>query len=209
MSLDKLKEKLTKKFRKEYAITCEVFSKISVFDLTYELESTAILKNIKEFINKFPKSMLDYNFENTNVRAWHSDYHTHKLTNILDPLIKETKIKLQIVLGEKVLSEVQSIWINDYQKNDKALRHLHGYMTYSSVYFPYAEDDATPIIFDSNHLINKKEIPITPKTGMLICFPSWLPHQVPMVKESKRVSVSANWVVKNLESENRDPATYQ
>ncbi|NDB84827.1 MAG: hypothetical protein EB127_19280 [Alphaproteobacteria bacterium] len=192
MSLQKLKEKIAKTEHTAYGINANVNCSIKIFDLSYDLDNESLVKNIYSFREKFPQSMHEYKSKHTNVHAWHSDYGTPTYTNILDDLIDVTKQKIKpFILPNEKLS-VSEMWINIYQPGDRVARHTHhNYNGLSTVYFPYVDNDSTPIIFDNN-FEKKEEITITPKNGMLIVFPSLIFHRVPVVKEQHRISISSN-----------------
>lgn len=193
MPLDKLKKVIAEKQFYTYNIDCSVSSMISVFDLSYEIDASKLVKEIYEFKKQYPQSMHEYNSENTNVRAWHSDFGTNKLTKILDPLIEIQNKKVKNFLSPDEVCSIRNIWINIYESGNFVYRHKHTeFGGLSTVYFPYVEDDCTPIIFDNNNPIKMNKIEIFPKTNMLIIFPSYMYHFVPTVKEKSRISISSN-----------------
>lgn len=191
MSLQKLKEKIANTEHITYNISTNVNCSIKIFDLSYNLDNESLVKNIYLFREKFPQSMHEYNSKNTNVHAWHSDYGTPTYTNILDDLIDVTKQKIKTFIYPYEELSVRNMWINIYQPGDRSVRHMHHFTGLSTVYFPYVENDSTPIIFDNN-FEKKEEISVIPKNGMLIVFPSFMFHHVPVVKEQHRISISSN-----------------
>lgn len=206
-NIEKLKRKTIQNKVETIDIICKLPYKIYIFDLSYDIDSTIIVDKMIEFRKKYPKSMAEYNKNQTNIRSWHSDYYTHKIDNFLNPLIELQEKKLKKILtGYDV--KLKEIWCNMYENNDYAHRHQHSYYGFSSVYFPYVEEYPTPIIFDSN-IENDKLVPIIPKTNMLICFPGVMYHRVPKIKESKRYSIAANYNICALENKMRDPLTFQ
>lgn len=204
---DKLKKKTTENFIENINISSVIQSQIHILDLSYEINNDFLLDKIFKFKNLYPKSMLDYNKDRTFVRSWHSDYKTHLMTDILNPLIELQKKKFKKIYSS-LECQISDIWINIYQKNNYAVRHHHGLFQFSTIYFPKVESNATPAIFDNNFGKDKKEIKIVPKTGMLLCFPSFIYHAVPPVTEESRISIAANFDVKNCESK-RDPFSFQ
>jgi hypothetical protein len=172
---------------------------ISVFDLSYKIDADDLTKKIYDFRNTYPVSMEEYNKAGTNVRAWHSDYRTHQMTNILDDLFEVTKEKIYKTLGMKQGvspweqgPKIYNSWINIYEPNNFTLRHMHNNFGLATVYYPYVEKDPTPIIFDNNNPQNYQEIKITPKKNMLLVFHSTLYHRVPKITEGTRISISTN-----------------
>jgi len=198
MFLEKLKKKNYKNAQEKHFLNVEISSLIAVYDISLEIDNDKLVKDISNFRKEHPKSMHIYNKEKTAVNAWHSDYFTNKITDILNPLIelKQEKIakSFQYLKSDLYLC---NIWINMYSTADYTKRHDHGFQGYGTVYYPYVETNPTPIVFDNNNtqlLKNFKRISITPKTGMLIVFPSYVPHMVHKVKELSRISISSNWL---------------
>ncbi len=165
---------------------------ISVFDLSYKIDADDLTKKIYDFRNMYPISMEEYNKDGTNVRAWHSDYRTHQMTNILDGLFEVTKEKIYKLLNIEQGLNIYTAWINIYKSNNFTLRHRHNDFGFSTVYYPYVEKDPTPIVFDNNNAQNYQEIKITPKKNMLLVFHSALYHRVPKITEDSRISISSN-----------------
>lgn len=165
---------------------------ISVFDLSYKIDADDLTKKIYNFRNMYPVSMDEYNKNGTNVRAWHSDYETQKMTDILDDLFEVTREKIHKSFNIKKGLNIYNAWINIYESKNFTLRHKHNDFGISTVYYPYVEKDPTPIIFDNNDLKNFQEIKITPKKNMLLVFHSTLYHRVPKITEGTRISISTN-----------------
>lgn len=190
--IDKLKKSLIQSNIEKIDIETNLSTKIFILDLSYDIDNQALVEEIKNFRIKYPKSMLEYNKKHTNIRSWHSFYTTHKLTKILDPLVTVQKQKMNSIFRE-VAFDLYNIWINMYVTNDLANRHNHGEFSISTVYYPLVEKNATPIIFDNNNRDTYYEVPVTPKEGMLLCFPSFIYHKVPTVQENNRISIAANY----------------
>lgn len=196
--LDKLKNRIAETQIRTIPIAATVQTKIYIFDLSTDIDSDKLVEQIYKFREKFPVSMSSYN-KQTNVRAWHSDYGTHKLTNILDELIEIQHQKFQKVLSDyKISVHIKEIWINIYGTGDSAKRHYHHSNGYSTVYFPYVDKDPTPIEFDNNYLPKIEKISVVPKKDMLIICPSYLYHRVPNIKEKLRISIASNVNVNEL-----------
>jgi hypothetical protein len=72
-----------------------------------------------------------------------------------------------------------------YKKGDKTVRHKHSDQHYSAVYYAKAEKNAAALKFDNLNII--------PKTGMLVCFPGWLWHQVTEITDDQeRICMAFN-----------------
>lgn len=205
-------EKLKNKYNYNQYTTVDIDTvcnyPLFIFDLSYKIDADSLTEKIYDFREKNPASMSEYNKDNTNVRSWHSDYETHRMTNILDDLIDIKKEKInKIFTYRNGKVNTHNIWINVYDKDNFTERHNHNHFGVSTVYYPYVEDDSTPVIFDNNNLLDYKEYKIVPKKNMLIVFHSSLYHKVPKIKESRRISISANFMFER--TSNRDPFIFQ
>lgn len=180
---------------------------IFIFDLSYKLDAIHLTKEIYNFKSQYPVSMNEYNYDGTNVRAWHSDYSTHKMTNILDGLIELQKQKIEQKLRVYGDINTYTCWINIYNSGNYTQRHKHNDFGLSTIYYPYVEENPTPVIFDNNNLDNFKEYKIEPKTNMLVVFHSSLYHRVPKITEKCRISISSNISVER--KNDRDPFIFQ
>lgn len=204
--IDKLKERTTRNRVINYNLPSIAEADIKVFDLTYDIDADKLVQDIYDFRSKYPSSMHEYNRKGTYVNAWHSDFQTQKMTGIYDSLIDIKRKKIKKYFGYD--SELIDIWANIYTTNDDTSRHNHGVIGFGTVYYPYVEDEPTPLIFDNNNSKNLKEIVIVPKKNMLVVFPCFLHHKVGKVREDKRISVASNWFPKPNIIE-RNPFAFQ
>lgn len=191
MTDNTLQKKLSETYQQVTTIPALVNSHVYTFDLTLDIDNEKLLGDIYKFRENNPKSMLDYNAKGTHVNAWHSDYMTHKQTDILNQLITIQNNKIQKVFSSSKIF-VKTMWINIYTNGDNAKRHMHSENGWSTLYFPYVEKNPTPVIFDDNMFPKVKNFSITPKLGMFLLFPSTLFHHVPNITESKRISIAGN-----------------
>lgn len=200
--LDKLKNKIQEQNYELIHVGSNVILPIIVFDLSTKINADNLVSEIFEFRKKFPTSMSSYNYDKTYVRAWHSDFFTHKLTNILDELLAVKKEKIKHLYKE-IEPTIYETWINIYHKGDQAVRHRHSAFGLASVYYPYVEENPTPIIFDGD---NDNRHEIVPKKNMLIIFHSMLYHAVPEISENQRISIASNFNIEH--NANHDPFMY-
>lgn len=211
MSLETIKNKYNYRQHTEIDIDTVCNFPLCIFDLSYKIDADKLVNEIYAFKERYPSSMSEYNKDYTNVRSWHSDYATHKMTNILDDLIEVQKEKIKKFsyrsCRDGCIINTFNIWINIYSTNDFTARHKHNDYCVSTVYYPFVEDDPTPIIFDNNNFSNFKEYKIIPKKNMLIVFHSSLYHRVPKTKESCRISISSNSSLER--TSNIDPFIFQ
>jgi hypothetical protein len=103
--------------------------------------------------------------------------------------------------GDQVL-QVRG-WANIMRRSDRSHDAPHSHLPYhwSAVYYPLVpalkEREGNIIFFDSKEVYAKsKPLTISPRTGMLIMFPSWLRHTAFPLSEASgdRISVSLNAV---------------
>src|SRR5580658_9157304 len=103
--------------------------------------------------------------------------------------------------GDQVL-QVRG-WANIMRRTDRSHDAPHSHLPYhwSAVYYPLMprlkEREGNIIFFDSKEVYAKsKPLTISPQTGMLIMFPSWLRHTAFPLSEASgdRISVSLNAV---------------
>ncbi len=185
MLADKLKNKTAEQASLKpvtYIIEPKVLTKINVYDLSFHINADQIVNSICDYRNKNQKS------NTSNIYAWHTCYHLHNHTKDFDTLIKVVEDRVFHSLDQTTFRKVECIesWAVMYKKGDKTVRHKHSDQQYSAVYYAKAEQNAAPIKFD-NHLS------ITPKTGMLVCFPGWLFHSVSEITDDQeRICMAFN-----------------
>tara|TARA_B100000131_G_scaffold258378_1_gene253641 strand:- start:37 stop:561 length:525 start_codon:yes stop_codon:yes gene_type:complete len=136
----------------------------------------------KDYRKSFPQS------NKTNVQAWHSNYNTHKTTNVFDPLIDVTlHMCYDISIGffnchikKEGRFVVDSLWLAMYEKNDHTIIHHHFPFQFAACYYVDVNDDSSPITFG----VNNDTVSIQPETGMLLIWNGIIPHMVaPTEKE--------------------------
>ncbi len=165
-----------------YYIEPKIRSRINVFDISNDIDAKFVEQSILDYKDKFPIS------NQSNVQAWHSNWHIHHDTNAFDNLIKVVEDRVLNSLDQTNLRLVECVesWAIVYRKGNKTHRHKHSDQQYSAVYYAKAEKNATPLRFDDF-------LSITPKTGTLICFPGWLWHTVPELEnDEERICMSFN-----------------
>jgi uncharacterized protein (TIGR02466 family) len=122
------------------------------------------------------------------------------------------------VLGasrESVYLEHQSSWVNLHHEGDRAASHVHVNSMFSGVVYLNVPENSGDIIFSlpsmiptyatntvnldivDPNLYNMREFPIAPEQGMIIIFPSHIPHYVTASRTHlHRYSVAFNYFVK-------------
>jgi Rps23 Pro-64 3,4-dihydroxylase Tpa1-like proline 4-hydroxylase len=67
----------------------------------------------------------------------------------------------------------------------------------SQVYYVSVTNNSSPLVFTD------LDVEITPESGMLITFPSYLMHSVsPLEKDDQRVVISVNWLFSERKQSN-------
>jgi hypothetical protein len=163
---------------------------VHVFDLNNQINAPDVVNAIRNFKTEFPNS------NTSNVVGWHTDYFAHKFTSDFDRLINAVEHCVSDALNDSDFDvSVVQCWAAIYNKGDGARLHKHFDTLYSAVYYAQAEPNASPLKFDNG-------LTIVPETGMLVCFPGWLFHEVPPMRfKDERISVAfnLNCTLKNFE----------
>lgn len=143
------------------------------------------------------------------------DLHIRKeFTNLVNFIENNVKRFSQEILGiEKDDIDMTAMWSNIHNAQSKHHYHQHPNAFLSGVYYPYIPECKDPgnlvfvdprqaknmvyADFKKSSCISNRNIWVTPETGLLILFPSWLEHGTePFINEfdkQKRVSISFNY----------------
>ena len=82
---------------------------------------------------------------------------------------------------------VIDIWGAIYSKGDRTISHDHWPALWSFCYYVSAPEGSAPLVFTSNNY------EIQPKSGLLVMFPGWVKHHVPVQNiEAERIVVAGN-----------------
>ena len=168
-------------FPESSRIKIQTEAEIGIYTLeNYQELNNKLKKIILEFRKKYPES------DNSNVKAWHTHFDTHKkepkFNILLDKILKKSQEFLEVNFNLHLLN----FWVMEYEKGNHAIRHNHWPATLSGVYYIDVEENSSPIIFENNFTIE-------PKNGMLLLFPSMVYHEVPPSK-GKRIVASFNLI---------------
>ena len=186
-----------------------------------EIQLDLDLKKLTEFAfemqNKDKKGV-----HHTNRGGWQSGNISKDKHEEFIKLKKEINQYLQIYhleifrgmkFKEKVTQNITNMWVNINEKHHYNEWHIHGYSVLSGAY--YIKHDGSKengdIIFKSPYssytkfvhwpegiIIKPNEatsevVEVTPKSNMLLIFPSWLKHKVVNnLKNNSRISISFN-----------------
>ena len=154
-------------------------AEIGIYTLDNHQELNNNLKNIiSDFRKKYPES------DNSNVKAWHSHFDTHKKEPKFNILIDRIMDASRDFIKIKCNLYPLNFWVMEYGKGNYAVKHNHWPATLSGIYYIDVEENSSPIIFENDFVIK-------PKNGMLLLFPSIVDHEVPPSK-GKRIVASIN-----------------
>ena len=154
-------------------------TEIGIYTLDDHQKINKELKNIiSEFRKKYPES------DNSNVKAWHSHFDTHKKEPKFNMLIDRIMDASRDFIRVKCTLYPLNFWVMEYEKGNHTLKHNHWPATLSGVYYIDVEENSSPIIFENNFTVK-------PKNGMLLLFPSIVNHEVPP-SNGKRIVASIN-----------------
>ena len=154
---------------------------------TFLNHSSEEIKSIKENIIKYRKENPKSN--ESNVKAWHSDYNTHDLTKCFDDINRRIMYECDNILNkfnntnDRLL--LHNMWVNIYEKGDGTVLHNHfPRCDYSCCYYVDIEENSSPIKFPP-------KLEIFPKNDMLVIFASNVYHEVPPTN-GKRTVIAMN-----------------
>ncbi len=175
--------------------------------INYEDINKELIKFIYEEKDLDPKGKIK-----SNVKGWHSkpfDLKNQSLNNFLKSISVEIE-KATIDMGWDVNNQVvkiTSMWSIINKKDSFNERHHHGNSSLSAAYYVNANKDSGDIVFydprqafafshpEANKIndLNAQVKSVTPKSGTLVLFPSYLDHSVkPSKSEEDRVVISFN-----------------
>ena len=176
-----------------------VAKQIPIFTTILE-DHVEVNKYLKEIIlehrQKFPEST------KSNVKAWHSSWHTHKENPKFQPLVE------RVITGVNFIShgyfhcnpdqtnfQVTNLWCMMYEDTEWTKRHCHYPSDFAAVYYVDGEPGSAPVIFESvvkdGTNDNNQPLTLQPQNGMLAIWPAILHHEVPPTK-GRRMCISMN-----------------
>jgi len=145
----------------------------------------------------------------SNVGGWQSVDITlgeHPEFHIVDDLIHEKIIEFANSIHPDYSFKLDNIWININEKGDYNGRHVHPVSSFSGTVYIQTDDNTGKIRFFNDFWMLKhypvklddsdifcQNVSYTPRNGMIIIFPSWIPHEVmPSESDMTRISMSFN-----------------
>ena len=129
-------------------------------------------------------------------------YEFLDIANLLDLKINELKDSI----NPNLIFRLSNAWININEKGCGNGKHVHPSSVFSGTIYVQTDDDTGDIVFFNDHSPIKHypfqhwgsdmfhdTVSYKPKNGMIILFPSWIPHSVQNSKSDiPRISISFN-----------------
>jgi len=147
----------------------EISRSLPIF--TTHLPDDGILKSIiSNHRERFPNST------ESNVKAWHSDWDTHKINPQFQYFVDLVESACTFLchehfkVGKEVRMKCENMWAMEYKEGDYAEEHDHFPSVLSCAYFVDVEDNSSPLIIEG--------LEIKPENGLLVIFPGLLRHKV-------------------------------
>jgi len=174
-----------------------VLMSLPVYSMQVDLDKKKLMSIILDHRERFPEN------NESNVKAWHSDYKTHKKDHRFRPFIDELIENIKHIKdadnsfcgfsGFEHTLYLRDFWICMYESNSghHAVKHQHFPCPYAATYYVDVEENAAPICFHG-----LKNLKIVPKSGTLVVWPGFIYHSVPPT-EGKRTLFAMNLLVKN------------
>jgi hypothetical protein len=160
----------------------------------------------EEITEAIQKNIITDNLE--NVYAHSTGWDLDLKSDIIFTVVKSMKQALHEIVDEMTSKGSNSgncvfdynllnCWGVIYKEGDSTKDHWHYPCTMSQVYYVSVESNSSPLIFTD------LDVEITPESGMLITFPSYLMHSVsPLEKDDQRVVISVNWLFSERKQSN-------
>lgn len=185
--------------------------KITPFITSLWIDHLDVDKTMSESV-LFLKNTDQMSITKSNRGGWQSKPFAEHDLKITENLINSIKSKVKIVYEELGITQqpiLKNYWFNCNSKNNFNLEHVHPYSFVSAVFYISTSLDCGKIIFKRpdnfenfiesstvtiDTIDNYRFFFIEPTDGMLIIFPSYLPHYVESSHSDKeRISMSFNF----------------
>ncbi len=145
----------------------------------------------------------------SNVGGWQSTDITlaeHSEFHVIDDILCEKIDEFAESIGSDLFFRLDNIWININERGDYNGRHVHPVSSFSGTIYIQTDDNTGKIRFYNDYWMPKhypvkldntnlfcQHVNYTPRDGMIIIFPSWVPHEVlPSESDMTRISMSFN-----------------
>lgn len=145
----------------------------------------------------------------SNYGGWQSEdvnLSEHSEFRIIDDILDLKISEFRDQINPEYDFRLDNIWININEKGNSNNKHVHPVSSFSGTIYIQVDDNTGKIrFFDdffpqkhypvrlNNDRIFHQTVNYTPKNGMIIIFPAWLPHEVlPNESDLTRISMSFN-----------------
>jgi uncharacterized protein (TIGR02466 family) len=153
--------------------------------------------------SSFPNRIL------SNIGGWQSDdinLNDYSELTVIKSIIDQRIIGISEEISPSLRLELDNAWININGYGDRNMPHVHPVTAMSGTLYIQVDDSTGKIIFHNDQYTLKhypfivedsplffRNVFYTPKRGMMIIFPAWIPHEVESNKSSlTRISISFN-----------------
>ena len=138
-----------------------------------------------------------------NVYANSTGWRLDKQSDTISTVVESMEHALDEIVFE-FLSTVNSssqfdynllnCWGVIYNEGDSAKSHYHYPCSMSQVYYVNVQSNSSPLVFTD------LDVEISPESGMLVTFPSYLMHSIPPLKKGdQRIVIATNWLFSERE----------
>lgn len=132
--------------------------------------------------------------ERTSVEASRSSWEIWKESSIFKVLLNKILniTYKEFVDDKRSIISIKSAWSAIYKKGNYAKLHDHEPCWMSFVYY-LKNSGNTPLIFEAKKITEPNPIKLEPKKDLLVLFPSYIRHEVPVHEsEEDRICIAGN-----------------
>jgi hypothetical protein len=146
-------------------------------------------KNLNPLLEQVIRKQGDRVFRKSNVKAQMTEWQMNKESGgehfqKISDFACEVSIDISPVT---ILPRVNDIWGAVYRKGDYTIPHEHWPALWSFCYYVNVSEKCSPLLFTSNNY------QIKPENGMLVLFPGFVKHEVPIQQcDYERVMIAGN-----------------
>ena len=147
------------------------------------------VKNLNPLLEQVIRKQGDRVFRKSNVKAQMTEWQMNKESGgehfqKISDFACEVSIDISPVT---ILPRVNDIWGAVYRKGDYTIPHEHWPALWSFCYYVNVSEKCSPLLFTSNNH------QIKPENGMLVLFPGFVKHEVPIQQcDHERVMIAGN-----------------
>lgn len=161
---------------------------VSFYEIELEFDNFSVINFLQNHkMTKEEMMTTYYEFENVLERKELEDFKNHIYDHVY-LFVKNVLKKEKVILKES--------WFQAYEQNSYHPIHIHGIRekNWSLIYYIQVSPISarTTIYMPGYPYVPEIKKSIIPKKDKLVLFPSYLPHQVELNKDSSRIILSAN-----------------